>query len=45
MTTAAPCSANVRQQDEHVARLLADFTAVRPAALRALLERGRDAGD
>jgi AcrR family transcriptional regulator len=34
----------VAQQDEHVARLLADFTAVRRAALRALLERGRDAG-
>jgi AcrR family transcriptional regulator len=33
------------QQDEHVASLLADFTAVRRAALRALLERGRDAGD
>jgi AcrR family transcriptional regulator len=33
------------QQDEHVARLLADFTAVRRAALRALLERGRDAGE
>lgn len=31
------------QQDEHVARVLADFTAVRRAALRALLERGRDA--
>ena len=35
----------VAQQDEHVARLLADFTAVRRAALRALLERGRDAGE
>ena len=35
----------VAQQDEHVAHLLADFTAVRRAALRALLERGRDAGD
>ena len=33
------------QQDEHVASLLADFTAVRRAALRALLERGRDAGE
>ncbi len=33
------------QQDEHVAGLLADFTAVRRAALRALLERGRDAGE
>ncbi len=33
------------QHDEHVARVLADFTAVRRAALRALLERGRAAGD
>ncbi len=33
------------QNDEHVARVLADFTAVRRAALRALLQRGRDAGD
>jgi AcrR family transcriptional regulator len=33
------------QHDEHVARVLADFTAVRRAALRALLERGRTAGD
>jgi AcrR family transcriptional regulator len=33
------------QQDEHVAQVLADFTAVRRAALRALLERGRDAGE
>ena len=33
------------QRDEHVARVLADFTAVRRAALRALLERGRDAGE
>jgi AcrR family transcriptional regulator len=33
------------QQDEHVAHLLADFTAVRRAALRALLERGRNAGE
>jgi len=32
------------QHDEHVARVLADFTAVRRAALRALLERGRSAG-
>ena len=31
------------QQDEHVAPVLADFTAVRRAALRAILERGRDA--
>jgi AcrR family transcriptional regulator len=33
------------QHDEHVARVLADFTAARRAALRALLERGRDSGD
>jgi AcrR family transcriptional regulator len=33
------------QHDEHVARVLADFTAVRRAALRALLERGREAGE
>jgi AcrR family transcriptional regulator len=33
------------QHDEHVARVLADFTAVRRAALRALLERGRSTGD
>jgi AcrR family transcriptional regulator len=33
------------QQDEHVARVLTDFTAVRRAALRALLQRGQDAGD
>jgi len=33
------------QHDEHVARVLADFTAVRRAALRALLERGRTTGD
>ena len=33
------------QHDEHVARVLADFTAVRRAALHALLERGRDAGE
>jgi AcrR family transcriptional regulator len=32
------------QHDEHVARVLADFTAVRRTALRVLLERGRDAG-
>jgi AcrR family transcriptional regulator len=32
------------QQDEHVAAVLADFTAVRRAALRALLERGRETG-
>jgi AcrR family transcriptional regulator len=33
------------QQDENVARVLGDFTAIRRAALRALLERGRDAGE
>jgi AcrR family transcriptional regulator len=33
------------QHDEHVARVLADFTAARRAVLRALLERGRDAGE
>jgi AcrR family transcriptional regulator len=33
------------QHDEHVARVLADFTAVRRAALRAIFERGRDAGE
>jgi len=33
------------QHDEHVARMLADFTAVRRAALRSLLERGRAAGE
>ena len=33
------------QHDEHVAQVLTDFTAVRRAALRALLERGRDAGE
>jgi AcrR family transcriptional regulator len=33
------------QHDEHVARVLSDFTAVRRAALRALLERGRTAGE
>ena len=33
------------QQDEHVARLLADFTAVRRAVLRAILQRGQDAGE
>jgi AcrR family transcriptional regulator len=33
------------QHDEHVAQVLADFTAIRRAALRALLERGRDAGE
>jgi AcrR family transcriptional regulator len=33
------------QQDEHVAQVLADFTAVRRAALRALLDRGRAAGE
>jgi AcrR family transcriptional regulator len=33
------------QHDEHVARVLSEFTAVRRSALRALLERGRDAGE
>ena len=33
------------QQDEHVAHVLADFTAARRAALRALLERGQAAGE
>jgi AcrR family transcriptional regulator len=33
------------QADEHVAGALADFTAQRRAALRALLERGRASGD
>jgi AcrR family transcriptional regulator len=33
------------QGDSHVARVLADFTAVRRAALRALLKRGQDAGE
>jgi AcrR family transcriptional regulator len=33
------------QHDENVARILADFTAVRRAALRALLGRGKDAGE
>jgi AcrR family transcriptional regulator len=33
------------QRDEHVAHALADFTAARRAALRALLERGREAGE
>jgi AcrR family transcriptional regulator len=33
------------QHDEHVARVLEEFTAVRRAALRALLERGRAAGE
>ena len=33
------------QQDEHVAQVLADFTAARRAALRSLLERGRAAGE
>ena len=32
------------QHDQHVARVLADFTAARRAALRALLERGRITG-
>ena len=33
------------QHDEHVAAVLADFTAVRRAALRALLEHGQAAGE
>jgi AcrR family transcriptional regulator len=33
------------QQDEHVAQVLTDFTTARRAALRAILERGRDAGE
>jgi AcrR family transcriptional regulator len=33
------------QHDEHVARVLADFTAVRRSAMRALLERGQAAGE
>ena len=33
------------QRDEAVAQVLADFTVVRRAALRALLERGREAGE
>ena len=33
------------QHDQHVARVLADFTVIRRAALRALLERGRTAGE
>jgi len=33
------------QHDEHVARVLADFTVVRRAALRALLKRGQAAGE
>jgi AcrR family transcriptional regulator len=33
------------QQDEHVAGVLAEFTAQRRAALRSLLERGRANGD
>jgi AcrR family transcriptional regulator len=33
------------QHDEHVAKVLGDFTAQRRAALRALLDRGRESGD
>jgi AcrR family transcriptional regulator len=33
------------QHDEHVARVLTDFTVVRRAALRTLLKRGRSAGE
>jgi AcrR family transcriptional regulator len=32
------------QHDEHVARVLRDFTAVRRGALRAVLQRGQDSG-
>lgn len=33
------------QSDDHIARVLADFTAVRRAALRAIFERGKDTGE
>jgi AcrR family transcriptional regulator len=33
------------QHDEHVADVLADFTAVRRARLRSIFERGKDAGE
>lgn len=33
------------QHDEHVAGLFASFTAARRASLRAIFERGRDAGE
>lgn len=33
------------QHDEHVAQVLTDFTTVRRAALRALLQRGQAAGE
>jgi len=33
------------QQDEHVAHVLTDFTAVRRSALRAILERGQASGE
>jgi AcrR family transcriptional regulator len=36
--------ASAAQQDEHAASVLAEFTAQRRAALRAVLERGRDQG-
>jgi AcrR family transcriptional regulator len=36
--------ASAAQQDEHAAAVLAEFTAQRRAALRAVLERGRDQG-
>jgi AcrR family transcriptional regulator len=37
--------ASVAQHDEHVAAVLADFTATRRAALRELLERGQARGE
>jgi AcrR family transcriptional regulator len=37
--------ASAAQQDEHAAAVLAEFTAQRRAALRAVLERGRDQGE
>jgi hypothetical protein len=48
ITTRAPCPAKAvaaAQQDENVSQVLADFTASRRADLRALMERGRDAGE
>ena len=37
--------ASAAQRDEHAAAVLAEFTAQRRAALRAVLERGRDQGE
>ena len=37
--------ASAAQRDEHAAAVLAEFTAQRRAALRAVLERGRDRGE